>query len=121
MGISDDDMRCYHCLMACSMQYKSQGQSLLSTVALFLMLLLLPHAMNCRRFCFSRCKSVGFLLVYDISWGTAEQICTKFTRKMCFAPCSDEFEGQRSWSSGSKNVIFGPFGGLHAVSLVKLL
>jgi len=34
---------------------------------------------------------------------TAERICTKLTRKTCFVPCSDEFEGQgqRSRSPGA--------------------
>ena len=29
---------------------------------------LLPHAVNCRRFCFWRHQSVVFLFVYEISW-----------------------------------------------------
>ena len=39
--------------------------------------------------------------------GTAERICTKFTRKMCLVPRLDEFEG---WGDqGQKNGIFSSF------------
>jgi len=55
--------------------------------------------------------SLCFLFVYEISWGTTEQICTKFPWKTCFVPCSDEFEGQgqRSRLPWTKNNIFRPF------------
>ena len=42
----------------------------------------------------SGATSLCFLFVYEISWGAAEWICAKFTRKTCLIPCSDEFEGQ---------------------------
>ena len=48
-----------------------------------------------------------FVCVWNVS-GTAEQICAKFTRKTCFVPHSDEFEGQRSRSPGTKTGIFRP-------------
>jgi len=65
---------------------------------------LLPHAVNCVRFCFWRCLW-PFLFVYEP--GTAERICAKFTRKTCLVPRSDEFEGlkikgQRSRSPGTR-------------------
>ena len=53
--------------------------------------LLLPHAVNCGRFCFWRRQSVVFVCVWNI-FGTAERICAKFTRKTCLVPRSDEFE-----------------------------
>ena len=57
--------------------------------------------------------SVTFLFVYEISRGTAERICAKFTGKTCFVPRSEEFErqGQRSKVkvTRDKNGIFGPF------------
>jgi len=61
---------------------------------------ILPHAVNCGRFCFWRRQYGFFMFVYEISPGTAEQICAKFTRKMCLVPRLDEFEsqGQRSRS-----------------------
>jgi len=67
--------------------------------------------------------SVTLLFVYEISWGTAQRICSKFTGKMCWVPRSDEFEckDQRSRSPGTKTAFFGPFGGLCAVYLVKHL
>jgi len=41
----------------------------------------------------------GFLCVWNIS-GTAEWICTKFTRKTCLVPLMDKFEGQgQRWRS----------------------
>jgi len=43
-----------------------------------------------------------FLFVYEMSRGTAEWICAKFTRKMCLIPCSDEFEGQSQGNQGQK-------------------
>jgi len=79
--------------------------------------LLLPHAVNCGRFCFWRRQSVvSFLFVYQIS-GTAERICDKFTRNTCLVPRSNEFEGQgqRSRSPRTKTAFFGPLGGLRAV------
>ena len=44
-----------------------------------------------------------FVCVWNIS-GTTERICTKFIRKTCLVPHSDEFEGlgQRSRSPGTK-------------------
>jgi len=71
----------------------------------------------------SRWSSAHILVcVWNIS-GTAEQICTKFTRKTCLVPRSDEFEGQgqRSRFQGLKTVFFVPFSGLCAVCLVKPL
>jgi len=66
---------------------------------------LLPHAVNCGRFCFWRRPSmvVFFRLCMKYS-ETAELICAKFTRKTCLAPRSDELEGQghRSRSSWTK-------------------
>jgi len=64
---------------------------------------ILPHAVNCWRFCFWCCQSVDFFV------GTDEWICSKFTRKTCLVPRSDEFEGQcqRSSSPGTTNGIFG--------------
>ena len=46
---------------------------------------------------------MSFLFVYEI-WGTAEQICAKFTQKTCLVLRSDEFEyqGQRSRATGTK-------------------
>jgi len=58
--------------------------------------------------------SFFFVCVRNIS-GTAEQICTKFTQKMCLVPRLDEFEGQRSRSPGTKNGIFRSFDGMRAV------
>ena len=57
---------------------------------------LLPHAVNCTRFCFCRCLRL-FVCVWNIS-GSAERICAKFTGNTCLVPLSDEFEdqGQRS-------------------------
>jgi len=45
--------------------------------------------------------------------GTAERICDKFTGKTCLVPRWDKFEGQGQSSRlpGTKNGIFGPFGG----------
>jgi len=46
---------------------------------------------------------IFFVCVWNVS-GTAEQICTKFTRNTCLVPLSNEFEGQcqRSRSPGTK-------------------
>ena len=38
--------------------------------------------------------SFFILFVYEISRGTAERICAKFTRNTCLVPRSDKFEGQ---------------------------
>jgi len=55
---------------------------------------LLPHAVNCGRFCFLALSGcVFFVCVWNIP-GTAERICAKFTRKTCLVPRSDKFEGQ---------------------------
>jgi len=71
----------------------------------------LPHAVNCRRFCFFAPSVVCvFLFVYEIFPGTAERIW-----KTCLVPCLDEFEGQRSRLPGTKTAFFGPFGGLNVV------
>ena len=66
---------------------------------------LLPLAVNCVRFCFWRHVCDFFVRVWNIS-GTAERICAKFTRKTCFVPRSDEFEGQgqRSRTPRTKTV-----------------
>jgi len=40
-------------------------------------------------------------------------------RKTCLVPRSDEFEGQRSRSPGTKAAFFGPFCGLRAVYVSK--
>jgi len=53
----------------------------------------LPHAVNCRRFCFWRRQPVVFCFIWNIS-GTAERICTIFTRKICLVPRLDELEDQ---------------------------
>jgi len=60
----------------------------------------LPHTVNCIGFCFWCCLWL-FVCVRNIL-GTAKQICTKFTGKMCSVPHSDEFEGQRWRSAGTK-------------------
>jgi len=48
--------------------------------------------------------------VYEISRGTAEEICCKFVAKTCLAPRWDKFEcqGQMSRSPGTKRHFFGP-------------
>jgi len=55
--------------------------------------------------------SVWFF-VWNIS-GTAERICAKFTRKVCFVPRLEEFEGQGQRSkvmvNRDKKGIFRPF------------
>jgi len=56
-----------------------------------------------------------FLFVYEISRGTAERICSKFPRKTCLVPRSDEFEGLGH--HGQKTAFFSPFGFLRAVSV----
>jgi len=70
---------------------------------------LLPHAVNCTRFCFCRCLRL-FVCVWNIS-GSAERICAKFTGNTCLVPLSDEFEdqGQRSKVKVTmdKNGVFG--------------
>ena len=43
-----------------------------------------------------------FCLCMKYLLGTTELICAKFTLKMCLVPHSDEFEGQRSRSPGTK-------------------
>jgi len=48
--------------------------------------------------------SLWFFVCLWNSLETAEQICAKFTQKMCLVP-----------SQGTKNGIFAAFGGLHAV------
>jgi len=51
------------------------------------------------RFCFSAvCDFFVFFICASNISGTAEQICSKFTGRTCWVPCSDEFEcqGQRS-------------------------
>ena len=59
-----------------------------------------------------------FVCVRNIS-GTAERICTKFTRKMCLSLAGSRWnvkvKGQRSRSPGTKTAFFGPFGSLRAV------
>jgi len=79
---------------------------------------ILPHAVNCVRFCFWRCLLL-FVWVWNIS-GTAERICAKFTEKTWFIHRSDEFEwqGQRSKVKVTRDkngIFFGPFGCLRAV------
>ena len=51
--------------------------------------------------------SLLFVCVWNIS-RTAERICAKFSQKMCFVPCSFDFEGQgqRSRSPGTKTTFF---------------
>jgi len=56
-------------------------------------MLLLAHTVNCGMFCFWRRQSVFFACAWNIS-GTAERICAKLTRKTCFVPRWEEFEGQ---------------------------
>ena len=67
--------------------------------------------MNCIRFCFSAICDFLFVCESNIS-GTAEQICTKFTRKTCLVPRLDEFEfecqGQTSRSLENKHVVCIP-------------
>jgi len=60
---------------------------------------------NCRRICFWCHQSVVFLFVYEISWGTAERICTKFTWKMCLVPCLQCFDTV-GWAAGRAS---GPY------------
>jgi len=43
----------------------------------------------------------SFVCVWNIP-ATAERICAKFTRKTCLVSRSDEFQGQRSRSPGTK-------------------
>jgi len=50
-----------------------------------------------------RGQKTGFLA--DIS-EIAELICNKFTGKTCFIPHSDEFEGKRSRSPGTKTTFY---------------
>jgi len=58
-----------------------------------------------------------FLFVYKISREPVQWICTRFTRRrLVLVPRVDEFEGQRSRSSWTRNGIFSPFSGLHAVN-----
>ena len=49
-----------------------------------------------------------FVRVWNIS-GTAERICSEFTRKTCLVPRSDEFEDQRSRLTGIKKTTFSVF------------
>jgi len=50
---------------------------------------------GCMRFMFGKTFLASrFCLCMKYLGGTAEWICTKFTRKTCFVPRSDEFEGQ---------------------------
>jgi len=63
--------------------------------------LLLPHAVNCERFCFWHLLSVVFCL-YMKCLGNAERICAKFTQKTCLVHRSDESEGQWSRSPGTE-------------------
>jgi len=58
----------------------------------FLCWTVLPHAVNCIRFCFWRHGCVFFVCVWNVSGGGDQ--CTKFTRKMCLVSRSDTFEGQ---------------------------
>jgi len=48
-------------------------------------------------------------------------ICARFTWKTCLVPHFGKFEsqGQRSRSPGTKTALFGPFGSLRVVRLVK--
>jgi len=89
-----------------------------------LVVVFLPHTVNCGRFCFWCCQSVFFCL------------CMKYLGETLngFVQNSD---GRRVWylartilkvkvkgqgHQGQKTVFFGPFGGLHAVYvLVKRL
>jgi len=78
---------------------------------------LLPHAVNCGRFCFGAVSLWFFVCVWNIS-GTAERICAKFIWKTCLVRRSEEFEGQGQRSKikvhGQKTTFLGPFGGLLA-------
>jgi len=78
-------------------------------VKLHCLRVLLPHAVNCRRFCSWCRQSVVFVCEWNIS-GTAERICAEFTQKTC-----DEFEGQGH--QGQKPAFFSPFGGLRVVNV----
>jgi len=80
----------------------------------------LPHAVNCWRFCFQRRQSVFFVCVWNIS-GTAEQICTKFTRKTFWSlartslkvkvKCQNGHQGQkRHFSALSATCVWFMFG-----------
>jgi len=66
-----------------------------------------------RKVLFLALSVCAFLFVYEISRGTSERICSKFTRKTCLVSRSDEFEGQGH--QGQKTAFFGPFGGLRTV------
>ena len=56
----------------------------------FIIVMSLPHAVNCVRFCFWRCLWL-FACVWNIL-GTAERICAKLTGKTCLVPRWVEFE-----------------------------
>jgi len=67
-------------------------------LTVYIILILLPHSVNCRRFCFWCRQSVVFCLWWNIL-GTTERICTKFTWKTCllFGPLLG-----RVWRSRTK-------------------
>ena len=70
-----------------------------------------------KKFCLWRRQSVVLLFVHEISRpsGTAEEICAKFTRKMCDARTSSKVKVKGQGHQGQKTAFFGPFGGLRAV------
>jgi len=74
-------------------------------------LCLLPHAVNCGRFCFWRRQSF-FVCVWNIS-GTAEH--RRRVWSLARMSLKVKIKGQRSRSPGTKTAFFDPFGGLRAV------
>jgi len=78
---------------------------------------LLPHAVNCGRFCFWR--RLCSLFVYEISReplnGFAPNSQERRIWSLARRNSKVRVKGQRSRSPGTKMAFFGPFGGLRAV------
>jgi len=53
-----------------------------------------------RKVLFSVPSVCGFLVVYEISWGTAERNCSKSTWKTCLVPRLDEFKDEKVKDQG---------------------
>jgi len=80
---SSTQTACCACFTVVSIQLTASCRSFTARSELLKVLFLAPSD------CFCLCY-----FMYEVSRGSAERICTKFTQRTCLVPRSDEFEGQ---------------------------
>ena len=78
---------------------------------------LLPHAVNCGRFCFWRCQSLALLFMYEISREPVNGFAPNSHggRVWFLARTSLKIKVKGQGHQGQTTAFFGPFGGLRAV------